>query len=353
MILVTKWFGAFVLDKDGNVIAKRLFPSNPHEIASRLAAMREGELLQEESDLSRAHPGVTVVEHRLSGLGILCDTAVPHPTPSEHGFELSLLREAMLLLARSDVRRAVGLDAYLIQALGAYDDLVRHKNDALERLREWHGIYFPELPALMGDEKYLDVVSEGMERSTIIKELGVTLDSIGADCREVDMQAMRALAYHAKIASQSKNLIEMYVRLVMLEIAPNISKVTGELLGARLLALAGGLGRMAKMPSSTIQILGAEKAFFRHVKEGTSPPKHGVLFQHPLVHRAPSWQRGRIARLLANKIALAARADFFGGREIGDKLVEEIRSGVEEIERRYPTPPKKRRKGGRTKRRST
>lgn len=349
MFLVTKWFGVFVLDEDGRAIEKRLFPPEPSEIARRLAAMREREVLQEEIAVSRAHPGVMVIEPRLSGIGILCDAAAPHPSPGEHGFDLSLLREAMLLLARSDVRGAVGLDSYLMHALGAYDDLVKHKNAALERLREWHGLYFPELPALVGEEKYLDMVSEGMERSAIIKDLEVEIESIGTDCREVDMQAMRALAYHAKIASDSKKLIEMYIRLVMLEIAPNTSKVTGELLGARLIALAGGLERMARMPSSTIQMLGAEKAFFRHVKEGASPPKHGVLFQHPLVHRAPLWQRGRLARLLANKIALAARADFFGGGDIGDKLVEDIKKGAQRIA--DLSPPKKRPK--RKRKRST
>jgi nucleolar protein 56 len=84
--------------------------------------------------------------------------------------------------------------------------------------------------------------------------------------------------------------------------------------GARLIALAGGLKRMSMMPSSTIQVLGAEKALFRSLKTGTRPPKHGILFQHPDVHSARRELRGKISRLLANKIAVAARIDAFSGR---------------------------------------
>jgi len=95
------------------------------------------------------------------------------------------------------------------------------------------------------------------------------------------------------------------------------------------------------MPASTIQVLGAEKALFRSLKTGSRPPKHGIIFQHPYLHDAKKWQRGKIARAMAGKIAIAARADLFGGRFIGDELRAELEKRVEEIKEKYAEPPVK------------
>lgn len=104
---------------------------------------------------------------------------------------------------------------------------------------------------------------------------------------------------------------------------------------------AGSLQRLATLPSGTIQLLGAEKAMFRHMKKKTDPPKHGIIFQHPLVHNAPVWQRGPIARVLASKISMAARADAFTGNDISATLNEQLDRRVTEIRKQRPSPPKK------------
>ena len=101
----------------------------------------------------------------------------------------------------------------------------------------------------------------------------------------------------------------------------------------------GGLERLAKLPSSTIQVLGAEKALFRAIKTGSRPPKHGILFQHDDVHSAPKWQRGKVARSLANKIAIAARIDNFRGTK-DDGLTGPLAKRLEEIRTKYKDPPK-------------
>jgi nucleolar protein 56 len=108
-----------------------------------------------------------------------------------------------------------------------------------------------------------------------------------------------------------------------------------------LISLAGGLERLASLPSSTVQLLGAEKAMFRHLKSGKRPPKHGIIFQHPEIHRSPYWQRGKIARALAGKILIAAKVDQYGGEFCGDRLNEEFAARVENIKKRYPEAPKK------------
>src|SRR5207247_4258029 len=91
--------------------------------------------------------------------------------------------------------------------------------------------------------------------------------------------------------------------------------------------------------SSTVQLLGAERALFRHLREHTRPPKHGVLFQHPLVHRAPPWQRGAIARAFAGKIAIAARADAYTKRDIAASLREDLERALASIRETKRAPP--------------
>ena len=124
------------------------------------------------------------------------------------------------------------------------------------------------------------------------------------------------------------------IKIDMKTIAPNTSKIIGPLIGARLIALAGGMQRMAMLPASTVQILGAEKALFRFKKEGGRPPKHGVIFQHPLINRAQKTERGKIARLLANKISTAMKADVFTKRDIADELQQDLDIRLQEIRKK-------------------
>ncbi len=106
------------------------------------------------------------------------------------------------------------------------------------------------------------------------------------------------------------------------------------------------MNRLARLPSGTVQILGAEKALFRHLKEGSNPPKHGFIFQHPFIHRAPYWQRGKISRAFASKIAIAAKVDEHSDRFIGEELRKDLLERIEDIKDKYPKPQK----GGRRKR---
>src|SRR5207249_2297220 len=128
------------------------------------------------------------------------------------------------------------------------------------------------------------------------------------------------------------------------DLAPNVSELAGPIIAARLVTLAGGVEELARAPAGTVQLLGAERALFRHLRTGSRPPKHGVLFQHPWVHGAPPWQRGAIARAFAAKISLAARADAYTKREIAPELLKNLEVAIQEIRRRKadkPTRPKR------------
>jgi len=108
-----------------------------------------------------------------------------------------------------------------------------------------------------------------------------------------------------------------------------------------MISLAGGLKRLSSLPSSTVQLLGAEKAMFRHLRSGKAPPKHGILYQYPGVHRAPYWQRGKIARALSGKVLIAAKVDAYNGEFCGEELNKTLKARINDIKRKYPDPPKK------------
>jgi len=115
--------------------------------------------------------------------------------------------------------------------------------------------------------------------------------------------------------------------------------------GARLIAKAGSLKRLASLSSSTIQILGAEKALFRTLKTGANPPKHGLLFQHPVIHSAPKWQRGKLARAISAKAAIAARVDLYGRSPLTNSILSsKLKDRISEIQQKYkePSEPQKR-----------
>jgi nucleolar protein 56 len=194
---------------------------------------------------------------------------------------------------------------------------------------------------MVPESKYIELIAELGSRKAMLEsgKLNIT-DSLGAEITDADAMAIQSLAKTIITIIHEKQEVEKYIESRMKEIAPNLSHLAGPLIGARLISLTGGMGRLSKLPSSTIQLLGAEKALFKHLKDNAKPPKHGVIFQHPMIHRAPPWQRGKIARAFAAKISMAVRIDQHGnGRFIGQELEADLKKRVDEIKRQHPRPP--------------
>lgn len=347
MILVTKWFGAF-LCVEGTVKRAVLFPKDPGQIADRLARIQREEVLDEELEL--ASGARQVADRRLSEFGKVVRFDSGFLRPEDYGFSLDLYRQATIELAKTAVKSSVGPDAHLGHAVRAYDELVETCNILSERLHEWYGLHFPELSEVLPGDSYIKALAEHGSREAVISSLGLEMDSLGSEIAPEDLESIRTLADVAQRLNSVKGATEEYVDARMKEVAPNVAAVAGPMLGARLIMKAGSLKRLASLPSGTIQLLGAEKAMFRHLKEGSNPPKHGILFKHPLVHTAPYWQRGAIARALAAKLCLAARADAYSRNDISDLLKEQLESTLKEIRKRRQHPPKKRPSGKRKRR---
>ncbi len=292
--LITKWFGTFLCDETG-VQKEILFPKHKKEIVQRLREIEKNNILEEEKKIVK-NTNVIVNEKRLQQLGTYNEGEPFFKTitinPKDYGFSQELFHDASLLLAQQRVDEQLqSEDLQLIQMVNALDDLVQTANLLSERLSCWLLLPTPK-KKVKPFEKTLAVVNDEIQRLQ--------------DQIEIDMKT----------------------------IAPNTSKIIGPLIGARLIALAGGMQRMAMLPASTVQILGAEKALFRFKKEGGRPPKHGVIFQHPLINRAQKTERGRIARLLANKISTAMKADVFTKRDIADELQQDIDIRLQEIRKK-------------------
>ena len=351
LTLRTTWFGAFLMDGE-KVVEVEVFPREAREVARRLELLQQGELLPEERRLAqRAPAGVLVTERRQLKVGSL---APPESAPvdlasrgAEFGFTPALRREAFEVAARAAVARARGPDLAIVQAVRAFDELQESENRLNERLREWYGLHFPELARLVATEKYAALVASGGSRETILEGLGLQgLPTSGSALAATDLERLQTLAQTSlRLRAEAEGQAGALAAAVR-ALAPNLTEVLGPLLAARLIESAGTLQRLGRMPSSTVQLLGAERALFRHLKQGKKPPKHGLLFQHPAVHTAPYWARGRISRALAGKATIAARADAVGRRaDLGAELKAGFEKRAAHVLKQGPTRKSRERRG--------
>jgi len=336
VLLLSTWFGSFLVDGD-KVVHQRLFPKDPAALAERLALVEDWKVLPEERELMSLAEDLFVLEPRLERAGgNLTKEPAPFLDPAAFGYSRDLLHATMVHLAKVRVRRAVGPGDHLRQAVGALDEIQEQENALVERLREWYGLHFPELAPMVDTATYVNLIAAHGRRENMPI---APRESVGADLEDREEGELRAFAELAKHVAGQRKGIESYVDRAIRELAPNVSDLAGPLVAARLVSLAGGVEDLARMPAGTVQLLGAERALFRHLRTGARPPKHGVIFQHPLVHQAPRWQRGAIARVLAGNIAMAARADAHTKRRIAPELLQRLETAVAEIRRRKAERP--------------
>src|SRR5207253_1658306 len=164
--------------------------------------------------------------------------------------------------------------------------------------------------------------------------------SSGAEMTGTDLEWLRQVCGTVLELYGLREAAEKYTDKIMGEVAPNMTSVLGAVLSAKLISMAGGLENIAKMPSSTLQVLGAEKALFRTLKTGARPPKHGVIFQYAPIHQSPKWLRGKIARAVAGKLAIAARMDAYGGGDKGQGLKDALEKKIVDLKGRYQGLPR-------------
>ncbi|KAK6198548.1 nucleolar protein [Scheffersomyces amazonensis] len=253
-------------------------------------------------------------------------------------------------------------DNHIIQAIALLDQLDKDINTFSMRVKEWYGWHFPELAkivpdnytyaklaltikdkASLSDESLHDVAALVNEDSGLAQRI---IDnariSMGQDISEQDMENVSTFAERVVNISDYRSKLFQYLTDKMHTVAPNLSTLIGEVVGARLISHAGSLTNLSKQAASTVQILGAEKALFRALKTKGNTPKYGLIYHSSFIGKASAKNKGRISRYLANKCSIASRIDNYSD-EPSTAFGEVLKKQVEERLNFYDTgaPPMK------------
>ncbi|MEJ2281790.1 MAG: C/D box methylation guide ribonucleoprotein complex aNOP56 subunit [Candidatus Bathyarchaeota archaeon] len=381
--IVESVIGFFGFGEDNKLIEQVFFSKDPLETAKKLRNIEEGKIIEEISTLinklkTKGYSNfvfdnkeiVRKIQEKLNIEASFEKSSEASRIFRENFDNFALeskffknkdqirayIHNVSIELAKIKIKKTIEKrDLLVAQAVQSIDDLDKSLNLFMNRIREWFGLHFPELDRLLDKhETYARLIVNLGERNNFIEEkleeeglpknkshsiAEVAAASMGADISQDDLVQIQDVSSKVLNLYDLRQSLEGYVDSVMSDVAPNIRAIGGSLLGARLLSMSGGLLNLAKLPASTIQVLGAEKALFRALKTKALPPKHGIIFQHPLIHDAKRWQRGKIARTLSGKLSIAARVDAFNGEFMGDKLKIELEKRIEEIKEKYEKPP--------------
>lgn len=303
--------GVFVLNEKFQVIDEKNFV--PEDLIEKNLQLKNGEWLDEEKDFIKKDNDEKLIflgfkKKKLKGIKISQDINKLRRIP------LSINWENNYKVSAFDLKNSFNRDILIIQAIRSYDDLDRIFHGLTMRIRDWYDLYLPELSRdVVDNEEFIPLIVDNNQKIN---------GTVGFIEDKDDIVEIIDLAKLALKILQERNKIEKYINKLMEKQCPNVMGVAGAILGARLLSLAGSLERLATMPYTTLQLLGAEKALFRHLRAHKKPPKHGVIMSHSLI--ASAKHKGKASRLLAQKISISARVDFFKGDYIADKLNREL-----------------------------
>ena len=233
------------------------------------------------------------------------------------------LRELNLKLAKQKIKESVNEDNLICQAINSIAETDKIINTLAKRLREWYSLYNPEFTnSISNNEKFVELITK-KTKENLLKELNIN-ESMGADLKKTDLDAILTLAKQITTLFKYQSETELYLKTIMENYCPNLKELAGTTIGAKLLEHTGSLKRLVMMPASPLQILGAEKALFRHIKTGARPPKFGLIHDHQFIQSAKRQEQGKRARALADKLSLAVKMDYFKGKFIAKKLKVEL-----------------------------
>jgi len=381
--LTLTYFGIFVQDSESKVVVEQLaYPdaelassniiavndgSSPDSLKSVLKSLEElkiDEIVVDGVTLARALSQATKIPVRVdekpdvvTGFRNGEDTYLVESGKVGSAEEVSAFRrDVVLTVAKATVVEASEEKDILVKhAVDTIGEIDKSVNVLTMRLREIYSLHHPSLSRLVEDNKQFvqtvrncggrsrinkgNLLASGLSDALVTSIMESLDEDTDAEFQDADIAILRKLAERIVNLHEMRHELEKYVSGLMDTLAPNITALVGPLVGARLISLAGSLMDLARKPSSAVQIFGAEKALFRSLKTGASPPKHGVIFQVVDIHTAPYWQRGKIARALAGKLSIAARIDAYSERNIGEDLRARFNKRVEEIQRLYPEAP--------------
>jgi len=332
MKIIFDWRLSRVVDDQGNIVDEIVWDGrmSPSGVAKRLWKIQQGRRLPEVITLSERFP-----EAIIDPLGVLSETNWPKGDESEEIFQRATLVLAKMGVADSSKDMDRRLDMLVSATLEARSSWTTSES----RCIEWAGLFITEAdldsqrgeipPAIASSE----TIVEASEKLGVTPPIHLPSDS--------EWESMVSHALSVTSSSIILKQLEDSIREIAVIHVPSLSALLGPISAAKLVSLAGGRERLARMPSGSLQVLGAHAAMSAH-RRGAPPPKHGaVLFSMPQVSRSPRWVRGKIARYLAGKASIATRVDHFDGETWSKAKIDEINSEIEAIKAKFPKPPKR------------
>ncbi len=330
------WQAAAVVNSDGSILDQDNWDGfyDQRLVVERLECIAQGGLTPEARLLLERFPEAKALVH---GEPELPDA--DYPLPSDEAQQAA--DKAALALANLGVAQAAGdPDKRLEHLLRASDEMRSTYLTMESRLVEWVGLFLPEARFGRDRTSLAKQVGEVDSLETLSKKLEVSLPPVGPSKSE--WKTLREWGESTATFRGKLDRLENAIRELAEQHLPSLSIMLGPILSARLCVEAHGRMRLARLPAGTVQVLGAEKAFFNHLKTGAPPPKHGHIFMHPWISRSPRWVRGKIARTIAAKASIAAKVDAFGGEPWGQEAVDEIEKRIENIRAANSKPSQRR-----------
>ncbi len=328
--------GVFAFDEANNIVSHTLFEKNPKEVAERILKFSNGEDLEELRSLKIKLRDYDIVEKEPNpGSEYLKQhfrEIAERLKFSKSDSELnSFMSSVNVELSRLKISKIERRDKLIVQTVSALNDLDKIVNSMTERLREWYGLHYPEL-RISDPEKFVKEIMEKGHRSRFEDPP----ESMGMELGEDDLKTIKDYAEQLKALYALRKSLEKYLERVVPEEMPNTNALLGSVLTAKLLAKVGSMDKLAKMASSSIQLIGAEKSLFKYLKERDrtkGPPRFGLLFLHPDISGSKREIQGKIARLLSSKLTLAVRADFYTKKNMTKELLEDYKNKLEQIKK--------------------
>ena len=327
------WRLARVVDSDGEVFDELGWSPkrSVRALADRLSDLQSGRMSPEARALSKRFP-----DAETDGMAAMSDPDWPVLDDEEQ----EMLSEAAAILAKRGVANAAAdLDRRLDMLSSAAIELRASWTTSEARCIEWTGLFLAEvdldgqrqeIPAAVAKAKSIDEAAITLGVATPAHQPG-----------QVEWVALNGHAAGVVALAERLGVAETATRELACQYVPNLSMLVGPLGAARMVVLAGGRERLARMPSGSLQVLGASGAMAAH-RRGAPSPKHSpVLFSLPQVSRSPRWVRGKIARYMAGKCSIAVRVDHFDGEPWGEERIAEINQECKNIRERFPKPPRR------------
>jgi nucleolar protein 56 len=234
--------------------------------------------------------------------------------------------------AKKTIKERLSIGDLITKLVNLIDETEKSENTLFEAVYDFYFMYYPEAAALLKErDSFIKLLTVNQDRKEVAAALNIPENSMGYDLSIDDKSILNLQINELKNLSDLRSFTKSYLEKIIMDNYPNLYNIGGDMVSARLIMLSGGIKRLAFMPASKLQVLGAEKAMFLHQRKGKSSPKYGVIFKNPTIEGAPQDKRGKLARALASKLSLAAKMDLFTKKGVSENLKIEFDKEVKRI----------------------